>query len=87
MRQNGAAGKVSPGIFEADLLSRDSVKQLKELVERDQGRVTAICHLAALDSTSGADCFEVKSLFRLASAFGGSLRRLRLPRAQWFPLI
>ncbi|MBI2677230.1 MAG: SDR family NAD(P)-dependent oxidoreductase [Candidatus Koribacter versatilis] len=68
---------LGPGHYEADLLSRDSVKELRESIARHHGPVTAICHLLPLSCAKLAteeQCLEVKSLFLLASAFARDLR-------------
>jgi len=65
----------APGIYEADLSSRDAVRQLHELVSQQYGKVTTLCHFLPLDSNSTAlESLELKSLFMLATAFGPDLR-------------
>jgi NAD(P)-dependent dehydrogenase (short-subunit alcohol dehydrogenase family)/acyl carrier protein len=65
----------APGIYEADLTSRDAVGQLREWVSRQYGKVSTLCHFLPLDSNSTApESLELKSLFMLATAFGPDLR-------------
>lgn len=65
----------APGIYEADLSSRDAVRQLREWVSQQYGQVTTVCHFLPLDSNSNApESLELKSLFMLATAFGPDLR-------------
>ena len=65
----------APGIYEADLTSRDGVRQLREWVSEQYGKVTTLCHFLPLDSNSTAsESLELKSLFMLATTFGPDLR-------------
>jgi NAD(P)-dependent dehydrogenase (short-subunit alcohol dehydrogenase family)/acyl carrier protein len=65
----------APGIYEADLTSRNAVRQLREWVSQQYGKVTTLCHFLPLDSNSTApESLELKSLFMLATAFGPDLR-------------
>ncbi len=67
---------VSPGIYEADLSSREALSQVKTWVQQQYGPVTTVCHFLPLDSDSNAaDCLEVKSLNTLAGVFGPDLRK------------
>jgi NAD(P)-dependent dehydrogenase (short-subunit alcohol dehydrogenase family)/acyl carrier protein len=64
-----------PGIYEADLSSREAVRQLREWISQQYGKVTTLCHFLPLDSNSTApESLELKSLFMLATAFGPDLR-------------
>jgi NAD(P)-dependent dehydrogenase (short-subunit alcohol dehydrogenase family) len=72
VRHGRTAQITGPGRYEADLLSRDSVKQLREWVAERHGPVTALWHLLPLNpgpATDESDCIEVRSLFLLATAF------------------
>src|SRR5205085_11782872 len=54
---------LGPGHYEADLLARDSVKELREAISRHHGPVTAICHLLPLSCAKLAaeeESLEVK---------------------------
>ena len=65
----------APGIYEADLTTRDAVRQLREWVSEQYGKVTTLCHFLPLDSNSTApESLELKSLFMLATTFGPDLR-------------
>ena len=66
---------VAPGIYEADLTSRDAVRQLREWVSEQYGKVTTLCHFLPSDSNSTApESLELKSLVMLAATFGPDLR-------------
>ena len=66
---------VGPGIYEADLTSRDALRQVREWVGQQYGKVTTLCHFLPLDSNStDPESLELKSLFMLGTAFGPDLR-------------
>ncbi len=76
--RHGAASRAgSYGNYEADLLSAESVQQLRELIGRQMGPVTDIWHLLPSASGEGGDMLELRSLFLLASVFGRDLQRAR----------
>ncbi|HEX8237522.1 MAG TPA: SDR family NAD(P)-dependent oxidoreductase [Abditibacteriaceae bacterium] len=79
VRHGASARSVGAGVYEANLLSGESVQELKVLIGEQHGKVTALCHLLALDPPQDADedCIEVKSLFLLTQAFGEELRAAR----------
>jgi acyl transferase domain-containing protein/NAD(P)-dependent dehydrogenase (short-subunit alcohol dehydrogenase family) len=65
----------APGIYEADLTSRNAVRQLREWVSQQYGKVTTLCHFLPLDSNSSApERLELESLLTLATTFGPDLR-------------
>ncbi len=75
VRHSAECRVAAPGIYEADLTSRDAVRQLREWVSQQYGKVTTLCHFLPLDSNSTApESLELKSLFMLATAFGPDLR-------------
>jgi NAD(P)-dependent dehydrogenase (short-subunit alcohol dehydrogenase family) len=75
VRHSAECRVAAPGIYEADLSSRDAVRQLREWVSQQFGKVTTVCHFLPLDSHSAApESLELKSLFMLATAFGPDLR-------------
>jgi len=80
VRHGGEARAAGPGQYEADLLSRDAVRQLRDWTGRHFGKLNAICHLLPLGTPQDVPetaALEVKSLFRLASTFGAELRETR----------
>jgi acyl transferase domain-containing protein/NAD(P)H-dependent flavin oxidoreductase YrpB (nitropropane dioxygenase family)/NAD(P)-dependent dehydrogenase (short-subunit alcohol dehydrogenase family) len=73
VRHASAARIVRAGNYEIDLLSPDSVKQLRAWIEQHHGKLTALCHLLPLEPTLPPDDsrgLEVRSLFHLSGAFG-----------------
>jgi acyl transferase domain-containing protein len=75
VRHAATTRNMGSGVYEADLLSRDSVQQLKALVEEHHGKITALCHLLSLEPHQDTeDGLAVKSLFHLAQAFEAELR-------------
>jgi len=80
VRHGGEARVAGPGQYEADLLSRDAVRQLRDWTGRHFGKLNAICHLLPLGTPENVPeiaALEVKSLFRLATTFGADLRESR----------
>jgi len=67
----------SHGNYEADLLSPDCVRRLRDLIQRQMGPVTDIWHLlpSAPGAASEHDTLELRSLFVLASVFGSDLQQ------------
>jgi acyl transferase domain-containing protein/NAD(P)H-dependent flavin oxidoreductase YrpB (nitropropane dioxygenase family)/NAD(P)-dependent dehydrogenase (short-subunit alcohol dehydrogenase family)/acyl carrier protein len=66
---------VAPGIYEADLMSRDAVRQVREWVRQQYGKVTTLCHYLPLDCDSSAPEYpELETLFTLATSFAPDLR-------------
>ncbi len=75
VRHGSACRIVSPGIYEADLSSREAVSQVKQWVRQEYGAVTTVCHFLPVDcSGNAADCLELKSLNTLAAVFEQDLR-------------
>ena len=75
VRHSSECRTVAPGIYQADLTRRESVRQLREWVGQQFGKVTTLCHLLPFDSSSAASReLELDSLFNLATAFGPDLR-------------
>jgi malonyl CoA-acyl carrier protein transacylase len=77
VRHGSATRRVAPGEYEANLLDRGSVKQLRELTCDGHGTMTSVCHLLPLDpggDVEGRDSLELKSLYQLATVFGPELR-------------
>jgi acyl transferase domain-containing protein/NAD(P)H-dependent flavin oxidoreductase YrpB (nitropropane dioxygenase family)/NAD(P)-dependent dehydrogenase (short-subunit alcohol dehydrogenase family) len=67
---------VGPGVYEADLTSREAVIQLAKWVHEHEGAITTLSHLLPLDPPPGNSdsALEVRSLFHLASVFGEELK-------------
>ncbi|HEV8339408.1 MAG TPA: beta-ketoacyl synthase N-terminal-like domain-containing protein, partial [bacterium] len=76
VRHAPGAGRIAAGRYGADLLSLGALHDLRRSVTEEYGRVTAICHLGALDPgpSQRVDGFNVKSLFLLAQVFGQDLQ-------------
>jgi len=76
VRHQASASRVAEdGAYEADLLSREAVAQLREWIQQKYGTVTTLCHFLPLDCEAEAsDCLELKSLNTLAAVFGPDLR-------------
>jgi malonyl CoA-acyl carrier protein transacylase len=76
VRHGSGCRMVSPGIYEADLTSREAVAKVREWVQQQFGTVTTVCHFLPLDcgGADGPNCLEVKSLFMLSAIFGPDLR-------------
>jgi acyl transferase domain-containing protein/NAD(P)H-dependent flavin oxidoreductase YrpB (nitropropane dioxygenase family) len=75
VRHSSECRVVAPGIYEADLTSRIAVRQLREWVTEQYGKVTTLCHFLPLDSNSSAPgSLELESLLTLATTFGPDLR-------------
>jgi NAD(P)-dependent dehydrogenase (short-subunit alcohol dehydrogenase family) len=80
-----AARAVSPGCYQADLSSPESIAALVELMRRDQGRIAGLLHLAPLapfdESSASPDAIwrdrvgrDVKGLLNLARELHDDLR-------------
>jgi acyl transferase domain-containing protein/NAD(P)-dependent dehydrogenase (short-subunit alcohol dehydrogenase family) len=78
VRHSETTRVVAPGEYEADLLSRPALQQLRAWIVERHGPVTALCHLLPLttDPSAGgrSDCAELRSLLRLTSTFGPEIR-------------
>jgi NAD(P)-dependent dehydrogenase (short-subunit alcohol dehydrogenase family) len=78
VRHSDVTRVAAPGEYEADLLSRPALQQLKTWIGENHGTITAICHMLPLEAGPTAagqtDCLELRSLVRLASTFGQELR-------------
>jgi acyl transferase domain-containing protein/NAD(P)H-dependent flavin oxidoreductase YrpB (nitropropane dioxygenase family)/NAD(P)-dependent dehydrogenase (short-subunit alcohol dehydrogenase family) len=75
VRHSPESRVVAPGIYEVDLTSRTAVRQLREWVSEQYGKVTTLCHFLPLDSNSNAPgSLELESLLTLATTFGPDLR-------------
>ena len=75
VRHGSESRVVAPGIYQVDLTRRESVRQLREWVGQQFGKVTTLCHLLPFDSSSAASGqLGLDSLFNLATAFGPDLR-------------
>ncbi|MDR3701475.1 MAG: SDR family NAD(P)-dependent oxidoreductase, partial [Candidatus Sulfopaludibacter sp.] len=78
VRHGASCRVVSPGIYEADLSSREGVAQVRQWVRQEYGTVTTLCHFLPLDCNgNAADCLELKSLNTLAAVFEQDLRSTR----------
>lgn len=77
VRHAAGLGMDRSGNYEADLLSPDCVSRLRDLIGRQIGPVTDIWHLLPSAPGADSDTLELRSLFLLASVFGGDLRRAR----------
>jgi acyl transferase domain-containing protein/NAD(P)H-dependent flavin oxidoreductase YrpB (nitropropane dioxygenase family)/NAD(P)-dependent dehydrogenase (short-subunit alcohol dehydrogenase family) len=76
VRHGAAPRVVSPGIYEANLVSLEDVAQVREWVSQQVGTVTTLCHFLPLDSDGMAeatDSLELKSLFTITNVFGPDL--------------
>jgi acyl transferase domain-containing protein/NAD(P)H-dependent flavin oxidoreductase YrpB (nitropropane dioxygenase family)/NAD(P)-dependent dehydrogenase (short-subunit alcohol dehydrogenase family) len=67
---------LEPGVYEADLTSREAVLQLRQWVHEHEGPITMLNHLLPLDPPpeNFGEALEVRSLFQLASVFGEDLK-------------